>query len=246
MPDPMTEPLDKLEPARVVLDGETTYLVAMDRHMFVAIEAPWAWIEMHPTDPAVNEVARAVPATRTKHPEPMAACVRQMMAKGPVSAIHTTIGRLTDWAGTPEWSYPCAYCKATGKEIGDCERCKGKGTLTCHCIDCGDEHERECPVCDGNGAGTTHDGDTCHTCLGTGCVTEVPADGIVRGLVAGIVVDKRRLARMLAVIDKQPAEVWSNGSSLNIRWHGSPRGHAVLMAVHEDNVEALLDGAFVT
>jgi hypothetical protein len=251
----MTEPLDKLAeasvnaPARVVLDGEATYLVAMDRYMFVAVDAPFAWIELPQADPAADTAltdVREGDVLRTKHSESEAACVRQMIAKGPVSAIHTTIGRLAEWAGTPEWNYPCSCCKSTGKQVGDCERCKGEGTVTCYC-ECGDEHERDCPVCDGGGAGTKHDGDTCDRCIGTGHATEIPADGIMRGLVAGIVVDKRRLARMIAVIDKQPVVVWSDTAVLHLRWDGSPpHGHAVLMAVRDDNAEALLDGAFIS
>lgn len=243
----MTETLDKLSeasagvPARVVLDGGATYLVAMDRCMFVAIDAPFSWIDLPPA-----ELESAVAPSRAKHTDAQAATVRQLMAGStPAFAIKTTVAKLAAWSGPPAWSYPCSYCQGTGKDFGDCKRCAGEGELECSCPDCGDEHQRECPACQGGCVSVDRNGGPCAQCNGSGTGAKIPSSGTQDGLIAGACVDKRRLARMLAVIPDQAIEVWSNKFQLHLRWYGATRGHAVLMSAQEHNHESLLEGAFV-
>lgn len=55
----------------------------------------------------------------------------------------------------------CPTCKGEGGPT--CARCDGHGKAKCQCNGCGDEHTRECPVCDG-----ARVGGPCADCNSTG------------------------------------------------------------------------------
>lgn len=46
-----------------------------------------------------------------------------------------------------------AAIEACPHDAQPCERCKGSGSVSCECIECGDTHERDCPDCDGDETG---------------------------------------------------------------------------------------------
>lgn len=62
-------------------------------------------------------------------------------------ALTFDLASLREWCGPAE-DPPCPKC---GGEPAACERCKGEGGLGCVCRDCGVEHWRTCPECNGRG-----------------------------------------------------------------------------------------------
>jgi hypothetical protein len=57
---------------------------------------------------------------------------------------------LREWAGSPSWppaTADCEVCK--GKGVTVCRGCHGRGWTTCVCSECEDEHDAQCPDCEG-------------------------------------------------------------------------------------------------
>jgi hypothetical protein len=83
-----------------------------------------------------------------------------------------------------------------------CSRCEGNGTVDCYCSDCGDDHEKECPQCDGDGETVAEAGgetQACEDCRGSGTLTDPPtAEDGDAGVIFSMVLDRRRLARLLS------------------------------------------------
>lgn len=127
--------------------------------------------------------------------------------------IETTVEKLLAWTGPPVWKFPCDTCNGTGKTeaMVHCAKCDGSGSIDCYCSDCDHAHERECPECDGDGDIVGKDGETmtCDDCHGSCTLSELPApDDDDPGIIFSMVLDRRRLARLLATSPGGACVVW--------------------------------------
>lgn len=118
------------------------------------------------------------------------AAVRPWLDEAPSGAVVSLV-ELRAFAGDPTWESRCDECDGTGQI--DCVVCEGNGTVACTCAECGNEHTRNCSECDG-AAGKKFG---CENCGSTGHTTEL-VGSVDPVAVAGVSVDPRRLARLLA------------------------------------------------
>lgn len=130
--------------------------------------------------------------------------------------IETTVEKLLAWTGQPTWAFPCVKCDGTGKKpaVSSCVRCQGSGSVECSCSECGDDHERDCGECYGTGETAAEAGGEtrpCDNCNGSGKVDDLPSGGIDggghHGVILGMVLDRRRLARILSCVTG-PCVAW--------------------------------------
>lgn len=102
----------------------------------------------------------------------------------------TTIEALRAWAGPPVLAKPepCGSCQGAG--ASPCGECGGTGKSDRECADCGEHHDCLCDCCK---AGRIY----CEPCAGTG--KEDGKRPVRPGRIAGLAVDRERLARVLAL-----------------------------------------------
>jgi len=122
-----------------------------------------------------------------------------MLEEMPKDPVVTVLPILLQWAGESKWFAPCGACDGTGR-VRLCAKCAGEGEVECECDSCGDLHIADCDDCGGKKT-TPGKSDPCGNCAGTGKTSELTTPGIP-GLVADVIVDKRRLARMLSTVDR--------------------------------------------
>jgi hypothetical protein len=236
----------------LVETSDVRYVVVSDGHMMVAVRLPVestpsrgnVYInEEHlgkPTDMGYSGMSRFIDEEPPKDAPYVEANV-----------IHTTVSRLRDWTGPPIWRPKCDHCNGVGQapSPGTCSACEGSGEESCVCMDCDNEHVRDCGKCGGSGDDEAKKGEMapCHECNGSGAskrfvsrlVDSTAEDGMSTdcGLVAKISIDRRRLACLLSVVDGD-CTVWGDkgsdggaGKRLAIRGNG---WHISLMALLGD------------
>lgn len=144
----------------------------------------------------------------------------------PQYATATTSEKLRAWSGEPVWQSTCPECKGdkTVLSPGDCSNCEGEGEVTCYCMDCSNEHTRDCQTCDGTGDGPVEKGTPtdCDRCAAIGTIPELLSKEADPGRVERLVVDRRRLARLLSMTDEGECSIWADDQRFNARgkdWH---------------------------
>ena len=102
----------------------------------------------------------------------------------------------------------------------ECDQCKGTGEAEHCCQYCDDSHACVCAFC--GGEGTT-------ACPHCGDGRDSPAIRPAR--IAGMLVDRVRLARLLACVDADAVEMRAGDEHLLLRWNG---GWGALMQLCDD------------
>lgn len=153
-------------------------------------------------------------------------------------AFDDTVESLAAFAGKPQWELSCSTCDGKGV-VPAPTKCEepgcDEGIIECICFDCNDVHERDCKRCDGTGEGplSTRKGDTveCEDCK-KGLTIELESSKAEPVVVAGQIVDRRRLARLLTpVAVAGDCTVWAERDALHARGMDF---HLTLMKLRSD------------
>lgn len=137
---------------------------------------------------------------------------RTLAAEPPHNVIATTVEALRAWAGSGR--IDCAVCEGAGYHEGRApcpvEDCAG-GVVVGDCPCCGQHMEHRCRRCNGCGEIAIAGRQTCEKCEGSG-----QSRGYSRpttehgGVLDGVVVDRRRLANLLAPVSGD-CVLWATG-----------------------------------
>lgn len=148
---------------------------------------------------------------------------RTWLAEAPSGRV-VSLAALRAFAGGAVWESPCPECDGIGKLAG-CPECAGTKRIVCVCLECDNEHERDCEC-----VGTTL---ACEECRASGKTSELTGEAEpVR--VEGATVDRRRLARLLACApDGESVRVAAVDSDQCLALWGAG-WHARLMALRSD------------
>lgn len=112
---------------------------------------PWA-VATDGRSMAAVRGARDIPAS-----DEGAQMCRDLLALPP-PAGDFDVAALLAWCGPAVTSQPCTTCGGTPPK--KCAECEGTGSVECRCSTCDDEHEADCPRCNGKCGGCIDCDDT--------------------------------------------------------------------------------------
>lgn len=192
------------------------------------------------TDGCVLLAVQGVSAGARAATEAQAAFMRDWLPL-PIGTRTVRLADLRAFAGAAVWSSPCDECFGAGK-VALCPDCGGDGDTECTCDNCGDAHRTGCSRCGGDGVLAAGAGSQpCPECDGTGKTTDLVGDAEPVS-VLGVVVDRRRLARLLdCAPDAETVETAAldcGGPCLALWGDG---WHARLMAMRNIDVTATFE-----